>query len=244
MNETQHGTRGASAAEGPGPEHRSPILVALLALFTFGIYALYWLWQTSQEADAFDPRGDSPYDLARWSVPVSAIGVVGSWAVMIFAFVALGASDLASGALFGGGSILVAVGFALFGLLGLAGGIGNLVAAYRIWGFVERHERAIGVRDPLSPKTMIGIVIGIIVLSIIPIVNLLAGPVALVGGGYIYYRTQQGLNRVGEAARGDYTADQAWQQGAGTAVGTGAGTSASPDPAEGGGTTGGGDVQG
>lgn len=236
MAQANPGYQGPRTQQGSSVgDHREPVIVAILGVVTFGIYFWYWLWTSSKSAERFDPRASSPFSVAKWAIPTGAIGTVAMWGAIIAMFATLGSlpsnpdPDTVGGAMAGFG-ILMLLGL----LLALVGGIGILVAEWRLWKFSEHHERGIGVRDPISPGLMLGLVLAPAILSLVPLVNLLmiiAGPIA---AGYVLYRTQQALNRVWDAAGQGYEPQDAFQGGPrGQPPAQGAGTTGYQDPSAG-----------
>lgn len=164
---------------------RNPVLVVVLSLFTFGIYAIYWIWSTSKEMDRFDPHRKSPFAIAKWAVPLPLASLVLGLAGLMTMVAGTGSGSEAG---LGGGILL----FGLAALLFFAGAIAMLFVYWRLWKGVEAHERSIGAPTILSPGLMM-------VLWLVPFLN-------LIGAIYIPYRTQEGLNRIWAAADEGYEA--------------------------------------
>lgn len=207
-------TRSGTAGNGSGPgQRRNPVMVLVLMLVTLGIYGLYWHWSVMKEIDRFDPYRKSPFDIAKWAIPAVLIGFVGYFASFATTFAGAAAGSEAG---LGAGMIFLMVS----GLLVFVAGIAMLVAQWRLWKGVETHERSIGEPNPLSPGLMLALIL-------IPFVN-------MVGAFYVPYRTQQGLNRVWDAADDGYEAKPPRRAG-GVEQGAGepqAGGTGSPPPRE------------
>lgn len=163
----------------PG-EQRSPWQAAILGVLTLGLYAAYWLWVTSKEVDGFDESSSPAFSVARWAIPTAAVGGIGTVVTVSYM--------MQTGSLLSVGPV-----YLLFALAMFAGSIGMVAALWRVWRFVERHERALEA-EPLSPGLLLAI-LGISYLLMVPF------PLA---GGYVLHRTQRGLNRVWRAAEEGY----------------------------------------
>lgn len=163
-----------------GGEQRSPWTVALLSVLTLGIYGAYWLWVTSKEVDRFDESGSSAFGVARWAIPTAIVGLVGTVGTLTYIF---GSGDL----------VTLGPLYILFGLGMLVGAIGTVVALWRVWRFVKRHERVL-VGDPLNPGLLLGVLgVGYLLMVVFP-------PAVV----YVVHRTQRGLNRIWRAAEEGY----------------------------------------
>lgn len=191
---------------GPCPiDHRSPWLVAILGVLTLGVYFAYWIWETSKEAHAFDEYGASPYDVTKWAVPTAvgaAIGALLAGGAFLTMMTSRMPAQPTPGSMPATGpafwivwGVLAVANFTL-----LAAAVGLLVADWRLWKFVERHERGIGRSSTLSP----GLLLGAFLVSYFLVLPL---PLA---AGYVLHRTQTGLNRIRAAALDGYEAEQAW----------------------------------
>lgn len=195
-----------------GRTRTQPWLVAVLGVLTAGLYLWYWLWTSAQDAESFEPGARSPHAVARWAVPSNVAGIVGVWIVGIVAAVMVWTQGTGSTQVsletMGGVLLGLTAGVALLGLVGFAGAVGMLFAVWRLWGFVERHEQAVGVQDPLSPGTMLGLVLGLFVSLIVPLLNVLAVLAGPFVAGYVLHRTQKGFNRIWVAASGGYEGAQ------------------------------------
>lgn len=178
----------------------------VLSFVTFGIYYWYWMWVTTQEADRFDPQHDSAHKHAKWAilVGIGAYALYGIGALMLFA--TAGTADPATMspdrflAQAGTSFMFIMLG----GLAGLAAAVGVLIALWRLWKQIEFHERALN-HDALSAGTMMGILIGgVVVGSLLSFIFI--GIFVLLGAyGYILHRTQTGLNRMWAAGQQGYT---------------------------------------
>lgn len=192
-------------ARGPAGEEREPLHVALWTVLTLGIYQLYWLWISSRSVDRYDPRASSPFRVARWAIPLNVVGAVG---LLVAGVLLVQSTGLTPEAIQSGTAdfqnldisrdllvlALVAVGAAL------VGGIGVLVAYWRLWSFVQDSERRQGRSDPIRPGLMLTVVVGAgLAAQLIPLVGFLLGPLAW---AYVLYRSQEGLNWVWDETRG------------------------------------------
>lgn len=193
------------AGSNPPGDHREPWLVVILSFVTFGIYYWYWMWVTTQEADRFDPQHDSAHTHAKWAI-LAGIGGYVLYAVgAIMLFASAGAADAATNpeqflAAAGASFIFVMLG----GLALLAATVGVLIALWRLWQQIEFHERALN-HDALAAGTMMGILIGGVVVGAL-LSFLVIGIFVILGVyGYILHRTQTGLNRMWAAAQQGYT---------------------------------------
>lgn len=204
-----HGEPGPSSsprpARGPAGEEREPLHVALWTVLTLGIYQLYWLWVSSRSVDRYDPRASSPFRVARWAIPLNVLGAIG---LLVAGVLLVQSTGLTPEAIQSGSAdfqnldiardllvlALVALGAAL------VGGIGVLVAYWRLWSFVQDTESRQGRSDPIRPGLMLAVVIGAgLAAQLIPLVGFLLGPLAW---AYVLYRSQEGLNWVWDEARG------------------------------------------
>lgn len=211
-------------------EHRDPIFVAVLGVVTFGVYFWYWLWSSAESAERFDERSVSPFDTARWAVPLHALGTVGVWFAALQAWNTLPDGVTESGvAQFQDELIGLAIAAGVFALIALVGAFGLLFAQRRLWKLVERHEHALDEPNPIRPGRMTLLVL----LPVIPVVNVLTLVFLPFIYGYLLHRTQRGLNRIWEATREGYRPEHAWRTAEmETAQPSQAGPSGSAGPAQ------------
>lgn len=179
----------------PGFEQRSPWFVAIVGLLTLGFYAAYWLWQVSRSAERFDEHRDSPFDVAKWSVP--------TWVTARAISLAIGATLVANVVaaqptpeafldwLVPWG--IAGIGVSFVAWIGLAG---MVVAGWRLLKLLQVHDEAIGARDPIRPD----IVLGAVALGVV------TGLLLIPAVGFALYRTQTAVNRLSRAAKRGYVA--------------------------------------
>lgn len=195
-----HGGGGSTIAK-----HRSPLLVAALGILTGGIFVLYWIHRVTREAAGFDPDAEEAVSPTKWGVPLGIVAFVVGTAAGV-ALIAM-ARGLAPGTVPSEGELVGILGvMALASLIATIAAVGLLLALWRLWGFVERHERRLASGAALSPGLMLGLVLGPIAVSIVPFAGFLGVLVAPFGAGYVLHRTQRGLNRIWLAARRGYQA--------------------------------------
>lgn len=159
-------------------QDRDPVLVVVLAFITLGLYGLLWLWETSREIDRHVPEGSSAHEMVR----IGLLALAGAVAAVVVGIVAILTGSVPRG---GPATLLLAGGGMLFlvaVLLGLIGGVLQLVGHWRIWSKMQDRERDLGIRDPIDPVLHL-------VLVLIPIVN-------IVGFWIVLYRTQDHLNEI------------------------------------------------
>lgn len=216
---------------GPEGKHRSPLFVAVAILATLGAYQWYWTWKTADSVSWFAPSRKSPFAIARWAVPV--IVLVWAWG-LIWAVVAtvqagavpaelLPAGDALAGLLGGlvepAGTATLETAYSLaipgalvFGFLGLAliGVVGLVWTYWRIWAFVSDMEHQLGHVPRLSPALMLVMPLAVGGgLALIDVPSVVADPANLLVTGFVFFRTQRGLNRVWAAAsRPESAADE------------------------------------
>lgn len=150
-------------ARGPPGARREPWVVIVLAIVTFGFYALFYWWNVSKEMDAYAGKPGHSHKVVKIGILVSVVaGVLGLIAIVMMIGALFAAEfDGTAGdeALFAplAGAIMLYV-FMMIALF--VGGILLLVGKYRVWETLEQDERARGHASPLSAGLMIGLAIG------------------------------------------------------------------------------------
>ena len=178
-----------AAPGGPVGQTRSPGMVIVLVLVTFGIYGLIYWWNVSKEADAYAQRPGHAHGRVKLGLILLGVGLL---VMLVASFMMIGAAFSASetpdpeaaaaGALAGGALFM----FAAFAVI-LAGSVLLMMGQWRVWKTIEEDERRRGVPNPLSPVLQL-------VFMLLPYVNLITMFIA-------YYRTQKGHNEMWAQAR-------------------------------------------
>ncbi len=195
----------ARLGQGPPGTIRSPGLIVLFYVITFGIYGLVWHWKTAAEIDRYQPDARASAVMRPYVFLALAAGV------LIITAVALAASAMADLDWTGDGpsdeefiDALSGPGLAIFGvaiLLALTGAVLQGMGLWRVWTTTAQAQTALGTQA-IQPGLLlafwlsqwIGQVIGFI-----PILGALAG-LAIMGLLIAcYVMTQQGLNQVWRA---------------------------------------------
>jgi len=189
--------------------NRSPFLVIVLYFVTFGLYGLYWAWTASKSCRDFDDTGSDPHRPVKIGVILSIVSWLGFAAAVALPFLGLaGAAQGEPWAVFQAAFGLAWILIGGAALVGRAGGISTLVGVYRMWSWIEFHEKEIGYRDPLSAGSMLlialvgygaGVVLSFLGIGILVMIGVVA---------YILHRTQEGLNHVWSAAADGYTPER------------------------------------
>lgn len=199
-------SQGSSGTEASPGRRRSPILVPLLSYLTLQLYLYYWVWKTGESVEGFDRYRDSPYEFARWGVPLSVAGslLVGA-AILALLLLEPTLPTNPSPARLAAPLLALIILLVMGGLLTLTGMVLLWVAYWRIWQFVSTHEANLGY-EPLNASLMLVLWVGgLVVVGLIPIVG---WAIQLGARVYVLYRTQRGLNRVWEAAGQGYEAPE------------------------------------
>lgn len=186
----------AAVPVGPVGATREPVLCIVLAIVTFGLYALYYWWVASREMDEHARKPGYAHNLVRIGTIVSLVAGV----ALFFAIVSF-AGSLIARAVVGDEPTEAEIVAMVFGAIGtillvgsglLVGAIVRLVGKYRLWETLEAAERRRGHPTPLSAGLLLLLSIG---SWFIPFVGWVLPLVVM-------YVTQDHLNQAWRAARG------------------------------------------
>ncbi len=212
---------GASADAGPPGKVRSPGIVVLLFLVTFGIYPLIWHWKTGVETDAFRPSTRSAGMLKGYvwlSIVTMALSLI---AIAIFLAAFLGSEafqnledpnyeptdeEVAE-------IIFSAIGGVLLLLLSVVTSIVALVlqlmGLWRVWGAAADEQRRLGL-VPLNTTLLLLFLLSPVIASFIqfpfafiPVLGVVISWLLSIAGTVLmliaFYKTQVGLNQIWQA---------------------------------------------
>lgn len=159
-----------------------PAVVAVLFVATLGIYAIFFWWRVSREADLLKGHRHA-HGLARTGILMSLLGglVAALFVVVVLvqAFAALGPGEAPTeqevfDAVAGAAPFLAVIVLAV--LVAVAGAILLYVAQWRSWTSIRDAELAAGRGDPVNPALYLFLPLGLSLAS-----NVFAGPFVALG---------------------------------------------------------------
>lgn len=164
---------------------RSPGIVVLLSIVTFGLYLLYWYWASSEELDGFTlkpRRGHHKIRIAILSLLAGLVVLLVGVVVILREVGSVGDVSQLSPAAAAPAILLILVGIVMV----LVGMVYLYVGLWQMWKDIQEDDLRRLVPQPFNPAVMLLLIALGIVVPYVGIVFTLAAIVL----------TQKGLNRV------------------------------------------------